>query len=200
MTFVLASQNVKKIRELNEILSDLGIKVISSSDAGFDEDIEETGETFEQNALIKARAVAKYTEMPTIADDSGLCVEALNDAPGIYSARYASEILNATDDDRMNKLLHEMIDKQNRNARFVCAIACVMHTGQEIVVTGECHGEITKEKHGDGGFGYDPIFYVPQFSKTFAEIDAKEKNQISHRGLALKKLCDELKKLNLEEK
>ena len=156
--------------------------------------LEETGDTFVKNALIKARAVAMVCDYPILADDSGICVEALGGAPGVRSARYAGD--NATDEDRINKLLTELGDNENRRAKFVTSVAFIMPDGTEITAEGEVKGTITKEPKGENGFGYDPIFLSDELGKTFAESSDEEKNSISHRGRALKNLYDKLKKMN----
>lgn len=195
MTFVLASNNKKKLKEMNDILSRDGYSVISMAEAGITSEPEENGTTFEENALIKARAAAKESGRPCIADDSGLEVDALDGAPGVYSARYCA----GSDMDRVMYLLKNMEGKSDREARFVSAVACVFPGGKEIVVRGECHGEILKELKGEGGFGYDPVFYVPAEGCTFAEMTQERKNMISHRANAMEKLRQELKTIRNEE-
>ena len=193
MEIVLASHNKKKIKELDVFLSDMlgGNRILTAGEVGID-DIEENGATFEENSLIKARAVWKAGRL-TIADDSGLCVNALNGAPGVYSARYAGE---PCDNDKNNeKLLNELSDKQDRSAYFVCTIACKLPSGEEFTVTGRSDGVILKEKQGDGGFGYDPLFYFPLLNKTFAELTPDEKHSVSHRGNALRLLKEKLKEI-----
>ena len=191
MRFILATKNKGKVKELKEIIK--GADIITMDEAGFHEDIEEGGKTFEENALIKARAVSSALGVPTIADDSGLEVFALSMRPGIYSARYAGE--NATDADRVAKLLSEMEGREDRRARFVCAAALCMPDGREIVCRGETNGNLLLAPQGTGGFGYDPIFVPEGFQKTFAEIPAEEKNKISHRRRAFDKLSETIKKL-----
>ncbi len=188
---IIASNNAGKIREFKELLSPFGFEVISMRDAGFDEEIVEDGETFEENAHIKARAVWEATKTPTIADDSGLEIDFLDGAPGVYSHRYAGE--NATDEDRNNKLLSELsgIPEEKRGAAFVCEICYIDEVGTEQYVRGECRGKIGYEPIGENGFGYDPLFMYGE--KSFAEISAEEKNKISHRADALRKLCSILK-------
>ena len=190
MQFVLASHNQKKLKELSAILSGLGIEVIPLPEDA--PEPEENGKTFEENARIKALAAHQYTGLPAIADDSGLAVDALSGAPGVYSARYCS----GSDADRNLFLLKNMehVDECERQARFVCAICCILADGQEIVVRGECEGEILTEQHGTGGFGYDPLFYVREYDCTFAELPAEVKNRISHRAHALEKLAAVLRK------
>ncbi|WP_213818922.1 XTP/dITP diphosphatase [Garciella nitratireducens] len=185
---IIASSNQHKIDEMKAILSSLEFQIESMKEAGVDIEIEETGKTFEENALIKARAIADLTGKIVLADDSGLEVDALDNAPGVYSARYAGEHGN----DRANneKLLEELKDVpfENRKARFCCAIAMVFPEQREIVVRGECEGRIATKYMGNNGFGYDPLFIIPELGKTFAQLKQKEKNQISHRARALEKL------------
>ncbi len=193
MEIVLASHNKKKICELESFLSDMlgGKKILTAGDVGVP-DIEENGETFEENALIKARAVWKSGRI-AIADDSGLCVNALDGRPGVYSARYAGE---PCDNDKNNeKLLSELQDKDDRTAFFICTIACKLPSGEEFTVSGVANGVILTEKMGDGGFGYDPLFYFPPLKKTFAELTPDEKHSVSHRGDALRLLKERLKEI-----
>ena len=183
MKLVLASQNKKKIKEMDEILSALGVEVCSQAEAGVNLDVEETGTTFEENSLLKARAVMEASGMPAIADDSGLCVTCLNDAPGVYSARYGGEGLD--DAGRYQLLLQNMRGQLDRSAKFVSVITCCFPNGDVITARGECPGTIAFAPMGEGGFGYDPVFFVPQLKKTFSQLTAEEKNAISHRGKAL---------------
>lgn len=185
MTFVLASNNEDKLKEMRAILSDLGFCVISQSEAGIDLEVEETGETFYENAYQKAEAAMKATGMPSIADDSGLIVAALNGAPGVRSKRYGGEGL--TDDDRIHLLLKNMVKEEHREAKFVSSIVCVFPNGDVISAEGACEGTILAEPRGQGGFGYDPIFLVSGTEKSMAELTPDEKNRVSHRGQALKK-------------
>lgn len=189
---VLASNNNHKLREISEMLKPLGYTVISQSQAGISLDVEETGTTFEENSLLKARAIYGVCKIAVIADDSGLEVSYLNNAPGVYSSRYAGE--GATDEERCAKLLRELegVPKKNRTARFVSVICYIDENGKENIVRGECEGYIGIEPHGKNGFGYDPIFMYGD--KTFAEISAEEKNSISHRANALKKFVELLEK------
>ena len=180
MQFVLASHNKKKLAELSAIVSSLGIEIIP---------LPEGAPEPEENALIKAKSAAEFTGLPALADDSGLCVDALDGAPGIYSARYCE----GTDEDRNAFLLKNMQDKENRACRFVCAIACVLADGETLTVRGECEGTLLRENHGAGGFGYDPLFYVEKYGCTFGELPAEVKNTISHRANALNKLKEALK-------
>lgn len=193
MRIVAATKNQGKIREIQAILGSLDVEVISQGDADIDVDIEETGTTFEQNALIKARAVAMMCDDIVLADDSGLCVDCLDGRPGVYSARYAGE--NADDQQRMQKLLDEVGAEKNRKARFVSVVAVILPDGREVTQHGEVEGEITYEPKGTNGFGYDPIFYCNDLKKTFAEASDEEKNQVSHRGRALEKLCVQLEQM-----
>ena len=186
MKFVLASHNKKKIAEMTAILGTLGVEVMALPEGA--PEPEENGASFEENAQIKARSAADFTGLPAIADDSGLCVDALDGAPGIYSARYCE----GTDHDRNTFLLKNMESKDNRACRFVCAIACVLPDGEMLTVRGECEGELLRELHGTGGFGYDPLFYVPAYGCTFGELPAQTKNEISHRGRALRALKEAL--------
>lgn len=193
MDFILATNNMKKLAEMQRILSPLGINVVTAKMLGITlEDVEEDGEIFEDNAKIKARAACKETGMPAIADDSGLCVDYLDGAPGVYSARFAGEHGN---DEKNNDLLLEKLNgvpMENRDAHYVCAICCTFPDGKEIVVRGECHGKIGFERDGHEGFGYDPLFLVD--GKSFGRYTAEEKDKISHRGNALRLLATELEK------
>ncbi|MCH5184891.1 MAG: XTP/dITP diphosphatase [Oscillospiraceae bacterium] len=191
MKIVAATRNNGKIKELQAILSDLDIEIVSQAEAGIDIEVEETGDTFEKNALIKAKSVSMLCDDPVIADDSGLCVEALGGAPGVYSARYAGE--NASDEEKNNKILAELGETKNRKAKFVCVTALVFPDGYEVTATGETYGSITYEPHGEKGFGYDPIFYSDDLKKTFADADDNEKNKVSHRARALQALYEKLK-------
>ncbi len=192
MDIIIATHNKNKVLEMEKALSSIiNGKVMTAEEAGFFDDVEENGSTFEENALIKARSV-KADGCISIADDSGLCCNALNGAPGIYSARYAGE---PTDNAKNNeKLLKELEKYSDRSAYFVCAIACVMPDGTEFTVRGEANGVIIDELKGNGGFGYDPLFFVPELNKTFAELTREEKHEISHRGNALRLLKEELSK------
>lgn len=193
MKFIIATNNQKKLKELERILNPLGINAVSAKDEGISlDDVEETGITFAENALLKAEAAFKKTGLPSVADDSGLCVDALDGRPGIHSARYAGE--NATDSDKNNKLLSELKDvpEKDRTAHFTCAICCILPDGEKIEVEGRCEGSIAFEPHGNGGFGYDPIFKYSD--KSYAELSSDEKDSISHRGKALRKLKTELEK------
>ncbi|MCI8539340.1 MAG: XTP/dITP diphosphatase [Oscillospiraceae bacterium] len=190
MKFVLASKNQKKLVELSEILAHLGVEVILQSDAGVDVDVEETGNTFEENSLLKAKAVMEASGLPAVADDSGLCVDALNGAPGVYSARYGGPELD--DEGRYRLLLENMRGQMPRTARFVSAITCCFPNGDVLTARGECQGTLAFAPQGEGGFGYDPVFFVPSLRKTFAQLSAEEKNAISHRGKALEAFKEQL--------
>ena len=183
MKLVLASKNEKKLKEMNEILSGMEVEVCLQADVGIDVDVEETGTTFEENSLLKAKAVMEASGLPAIADDSGLCVDALNGAPGVYSARYGGEGLD--DAGRYRLLLASMPAGQPRTAKFVSVITCCFPDGGVLTARGECPGTIAFAPMGEGGFGYDPVFFLPKLKKTFAQLSAEEKNAISHRGLAL---------------
>lgn len=194
MDFILATNNMKKLAEMQRILSPLGINVVTAKMLGKQlEDVEEDGKTFEDNAKLKARAACKEMNMPAIADDSGLCVDYLDGAPGIFSARFAGEHGN---DEKNNDLLLEKLDGvplEKRTAHYVCAICCTFPDGREIVVRGECNGVIGFERDGHEGFGYDPLFLVD--GKDFGRYTAEEKDKISHRGNALRLLTKELEKI-----
>lgn len=191
MRIIAATNNKGKVKEIKSIFGALGLEVSSLHDEGFDIEVEETGDTFEKNALIKARAVAMLTDDIVMADDSGLCIDALDGRPGVYSARYAGE--NATDADKINKVLEEMSDKSDRRANFMTAVAVVLPDGTELVTTGEVKGQILTEPVGENGFGYDPIFLSDELKKSFAQATDEEKNSVSHRGRALKAMYEKLK-------
>lgn len=197
MTFVAATGNAHKLVEIARILTPLGHTVISQQEAGVDCAPEETGKTFAENARIKAEAVRKAANLPTIADDSGLCVDVLQGAPGIYSARYAGE--NATDDDRITKLLGALdgIPQEKRDAQFVCAVCCLFPDGREVAVEGVCEGRISFAKDGADGFGYDPVFIEAATGKTFAALTSAEKDACSHRGKALRALAAALEQADI---
>ncbi len=192
MKMVLASKNAHKLVEMSAILSQLGVEVILESDAGVNVDVEETGTTFEENSLLKAKAVMEASGLPAIADDSGLCVTALGGGPGVYSARYGGEGL--TDKDRYELVLENLRGQLDRSAKFVSVITACFPNGDVLTARGECPGLITYSPRGEGGFGYDPVFLVPETKKTFAQMTAEEKNAISHRGVALRNFKTELEK------
>ena len=196
MKVVLASKNQHKLVEMRTILGQLGLEVVLESEAGVDVDVEETGTTFAENALLKAKAVCEASGMAAIADDSGLMVDALNGAPGVYSARYGGKDSDAA---RTAFLLENMaqVPEEQRTARFVSAIACALPDGSVVTAEGVCEGTILFETRGDNGFGYDPVFYVPSLGKTFAEADGAEKNAISHRGNAVQNFLIEWKEAGL---
>jgi len=189
---VLATRNAGKLLEIQEILEDCGISCRSLADFPELPPIAETGASFVENALIKARTVANRISCPTLADDSGLEVETLGGRPGVHSARFAGDA--ASDADNNARLLLELngVPPQQRQARFVCALALVMPGGAPLIVTGECAGQILEQGRGRGGFGYDPLFWLPELDKTFAELTPQQKSQRSHRGQALAKLKAEL--------
>lgn len=192
MKFIIATNNNKKLKELERILKPLGIDAVSAKDAGIVlDDVDETGTTFSENAYLKANSAFVKTGMPAVADDSGLCVDALDGRPGVFSARYGGE--NATDSEKNDRILSEMKDvpDDKRYAHFACAICCILHDGSKIEVEGICNGSIGYEPIGDGGFGYDPIFMCGE--KSYAQLSPEEKDAISHRGQALIKLQNELK-------
>ena len=188
--FVLATHNPGKLREMSDILSKFGIQVVSPADVGITVDVEETGTTFAENAMLKAKAICAASGLPAIADDSGLCVDALNGGPGVYSARYGGEELD--DRGRYMLLLNSMRGQTTRAAHFACAIACVFPNGDTLTAEGRCGGAIAFAPMGEGGFGYDPVFLVPEKGKTFGQLTAEEKSEISHRGKALKAFCEKL--------
>ncbi|MBR5244945.1 MAG: RdgB/HAM1 family non-canonical purine NTP pyrophosphatase [Clostridia bacterium] len=195
LEFVIATNNAHKLREMRAILDNEHRRVLSMKEAGIATDPEETGTTFEENALIKARAACAASGKPALADDSGIAVDALNGAPGIYSARYCE----GSDEDRLWFLLKNMetVPEGQRGAHYVAAIACVLPDGTEFVVRGTVFGSLLREPIGEGGFGYDPIFYVESEGATFAQIPAERKNAISHRANALKLLVRELEQRGL---
>ena len=191
-SIILASNNKDKVKEVKEILN--GYDIISMKEAGIDVDIEENGTTFEENALIKARAIMKLTGQITMADDSGLEIDYLNKAPGVYSARFMG---HDTSYDIKNKALIQKLEGvkgSDRSGRFVCAIAVCFPDGREIVKRGTMEGLIAEEIKGDNGFGYGPIVYLPEYGKTSGELAPEEKNKISHRGKALALIKEELDK------
>lgn len=197
MEIVIASRNKHKITELEALLSTYieGVKLLSLDDVGLFEDVEENGRNFEENAFIKARYAARSGKI-SIGDDSGLCVTALDGAPGIFSARYAGE--HGNDAANNAKLHDDLKDKTDKSAAFVCTIACVLPDGAEFSAVGKADGVITDKASGNGGFGYDPIFFLPELGKTFADLTAEEKNAISHRGRAVRafaaRLCEYIEK------
>ncbi|WP_394192670.1 XTP/dITP diphosphatase [Pseudoalteromonas atlantica] len=191
-TLVLATGNQGKVKELAQMLTPLDINVVPQSDFNVSS-VPETGTTFVENAIIKARHAAKVTGLPAIADDSGLEVDALNGAPGVYSARFAGD--NATDQDNIDKLLAELDQNPTRSARFWCVLVLMRHSDDPtpLICSASWEGQITQSQDGEGGFGYDPIFYVPELNCTSAQLTKEQKNAISHRGQALNALLAELK-------
>ncbi|MGN0266189.1 MAG: XTP/dITP diphosphatase [Lachnospiraceae bacterium] len=191
---IIASNNAGKIREIREIMEDYGKEIISQKEAGIDLDVEENGTTFEENALIKCRAIHKLTGAMVLADDSGLEIDYLNKEPGVYSARYLG---HDTPYEVKNQIILDRLKDakgQERSTRYVCAMAVIMPDGREFCALGTVEGLIAEKPSGNGGFGYDPIFFVPEYGKTMAELTPDEKNAISHRGRALRavrKLVDE---------
>ena len=188
MKVILASQNQHKLVELSTILSQLGFEIALESEYGLHVDVDETGTTFEENSLLKAEAVMKASGMPVLADDSGLMVDALDGAPGVYSARYGHK---SSDAERIAYLLENLKDvpAERRTAKFVCVITCLWPDGRRIVARGECPGQILFAPKGTGGFGYDPVFYLPELGMTYAELPSEQKNAISHRARALQEFC-----------
>ena len=188
MKFIIATNNKKKLVEMERILKPLGIEAVSAKDAGVVlDEVDETGTTFGENAFLKANAAYVKTGMPAVADDSGICVDALGGRPGIFSARYSPEDC-VTDEDRTAKILEELqgVPGEKRGAHYTCAICCILPDGSKIEIEETCEGKIGYEFIGDGGFGYDPIFYFGD--KTFAQISGEDKDKVSHRGKALRKL------------
>ena len=183
MKVVLASRNIGKITEFKTILAKYDIEVLSLSDIGFEKEIVEDGSTFMENALIKAKTIYDFIKLPVIADDSGLCCDALGGAPGIYSARY----IEGSDDDRILYLLKQMEDKSNRNAHFHCSIVFYMKDGEYKHFFGDCYGKIAYKPSGENGFGYDPIFLYEDKEISFGLLSREEKNKVSHRAIATKK-------------
>ena len=196
MEVLLASKNKNKIAEIKTLLSECvsDINLLSLDDINYNDEIEETGTTFEENAKIKAKVGADLGYI-CIADDSGLAVDALGGAPGVYSARYSG--YHADDETNNTKLLSELqgVPDEKRTARYVCVIACIFPDGKEIIVKDTCEGKILTEYRGNGGFGYDPLFFVDKFGKTFAELSMQEKNTESHRGKAMRRFCQEFSRV-----
>ena len=193
LTLVIATGNPGKTAEIRDMLKGFPIDIKNLDDFGPIPPVVEDGDTFDENAYKKASFVSKILGYPALADDSGLVVDALDGAPGVYSARYAGE--NASDQQRYTKLLDEMKGHTNRQAAFECVISLAVPTGAALTYEGRCEGLIAEEPSGDGGFGYDPVFYYPPLKKTFGELSRKEKSRISHRGKALGQLKDEFDKV-----
>ncbi len=201
MKVVLASKNPHKLVEISKITEKFDMELVLESDLGVDIDVEETGTTFEENSYIKAKAVMEATGLPALADDSGIAVDALNGEPGVYSARYGFD--DSLDDwGRLQLLLKnaEHIPDGQRQAKFVCVITLVTPDGKTIQARGEVHGELLRAPAGEGGFGYDPIFYYPPYGKTLAEVTAEEKNKVSHRAVALNIFYEKLKEAGYAHK
>lgn len=193
-TIVFATGNQGKMREIRKILGDMNVEILSMKEAGISADIVEDGKTFEENAIIKAKAIAEKTRHIVLADDSGLEIDYLNKEPGIYSARYMGE--DTSYEIKNRNLLERLagVEEEKRGARFVCAIAAVMPDGEVITTQGTIEGRIGYEPKGTNGFGYDPIFYVPEYGCSSAQLSEEEKNAVSHRGKALEAMKEELKK------
>jgi XTP/dITP diphosphohydrolase len=192
---VLATSNTNKLKEIKELLKDFPVVIKSLADFGPMPEAVEDGETFDDNAYKKAVHYAKVLGVPCLADDSGLVVDALDGRPGVYSARYAGP--EATDWKNCEKLLGEMAGKTNRAAHFVCVLSLATPAGPALTWEGRCDGEIIAERRGESGFGYDPVFYSPEFGKTFAEVSMAEKSTVSHRGRALAEFAAEFPKVQI---
>ncbi len=190
---VLATTNKGKLKEMRELLKDFPVEIKGLDDFGPIPEVIEDGETFDENAYKKASFTARILGYPALADDSGLCVDALDGAPGVYSARYAGE--GATDAQNVEKLLRVMDREENRRASFQCLISIAIPTGPALTYEGRCEGVLTREPVGDNGFGYDPLFYFPEFGKTFAQLNMEEKAKVSHRGKALAEVISEMDKI-----
>ena len=193
MTLVIATRNAGKAAEIRDLLEEFPVRIKNIGDFGPIPEVEEDGHTFDDNAYKKASFAARVLGIPALADDSGLVVDALGGAPGVYSARYAGQ--NATDEQRYRKLLTEMKGKTNRKAVFECVLSIAVPGGPALTYEGRCEGEIAEEPAGQNGFGYDPIFYYPALGKTFGQLTRDEKSHISHRGKALRELRDEFDKV-----
>ncbi len=191
---ILATNNKSKVKEISEMMSGSDITFESLADAGINVEVEETGTTFEENALLKAREICKLSGKPTISDDSGLEIDALDGAPGIYSSRFMGE--DTSYDIKNNALIEKLenIADPDRTARFRCCMALVLPDGREFVTEGAMEGIIAREPKGINGFGYDPILFIPEYNRTSAELSSEEKNNISHRGEALRKMIEVIKK------
>ncbi len=190
---VLATTNKGKTREIQELLQGFPIIIKNLADFGPIPEVIEDGKTFDDNAYKKASFTARVLGYPAMADDSGICVQALDGAPGVYSARYAGK--NATDADNVKKMLDDLKSHENRNAAFKCVISIAVPTGAALTYEGECKGVIIDKPIGDNGFGYDPLFFYPKLNKTFAQLTIEEKGRVSHRGLALKQIAAEMDKI-----
>jgi XTP/dITP diphosphohydrolase len=190
---VIATRNQGKTAEISALLEGFPVLIKNLDDFGPIPEVEEDGDTFEENAYKKASFTARILGIPALADDSGLMVDALDGAPGVHSARFAGP--DATDQDRCQKLLQAMQDRDDRGAGFACAISIAVPTGPALTYEGECRGVLTREPLGENGFGYDPIFYFPPLNKTFAQLTREEKSRVSHRGKALREVRDEFDKV-----
>lgn len=195
LIIVIATRNNNKTKEIKEYFKDSDIDFKDLNDFGPIPEVVEDGDTFEDNAYKKASFTARVLGFPAMADDSGLCVDALDGAPGVFSARFAGE--DATDKERTAKILEELDGNENRDAYFECVISLAVPTGPALTYEGKCEGKITDEPRGENGFGYDPVFFYPGFNKTFAEASIEEKSHVSHRGKALKELKNELDKVKV---
>ena len=193
LTLVIATRNPGKTREIKDLLKDFPLTIKNLDDFGPIPEVVEDGDTFDDNAYKKSSFTARILGLPALSDDSGLCVDALDGAPGVYSARYAGE--NATDQENCTKLLKELDGKKNRNASFKCVISIAVPTGAALTYEGSCDGVILESQRGSNGFGYDPVFFFPDFNQTFAQIPQEEKGRVSHRGKALKEFRDEFEKV-----
>ena len=193
MKLIIASNNEGKIKEYKEILELFGYDVISQKEAGIDIEIPETGTSYRENALLKAEGIYKLTKTAVLSDDSGLSIDFLNGGPGLYSARFKSEL---SQKEKNQYIIDEMKDTDNRKAKFVCSICFIFENGEKIEVQGICNGKISRKIEGERGFGYDPIFIPDGYDKTFSDIGQEEKNKISHRAIAIKELIEKLKSKN----
>lgn len=193
LTIVIATRNRNKTLEIRDLLKDFPILIKNLDDFGPIPEVVEDGETFDDNAYKKSSFTARILGVPALADDSGLCVEALHGAPGVHSARYAGE--NATDAENCKLLLTNLKGEKNRNAAFHCVISLAVPTGAALTYEGSCEGVIIDDPRGSNGFGYDPLFYFPAFGKTFAELSREEKSHVSHRGKALREFKEEFDKI-----
>ena len=198
MRLIFATGNQGKMKEIRMVLCDLGVEIVSMKEAGISVDIDENGETFEENALIKAREIAKYAEDAIVlADDSGLEIDYLNKEPGVHSSRFMGEDTSYEIKNQHILDLLKGVEEEKRSARFVCVISAVLPNGEEYVTRATIEGRIGHESRGENGFGYDPIFYVPEYDRTTAELTLEQKNQISHRGKALEEIKKILQQSNV---
>jgi XTP/dITP diphosphohydrolase len=193
LTLVIATRNKGKTLEIRDLLKDFPINILNLDDFGPIPEVEEDGEAFDDNAYKKSSFTARVLGFPALSDDSGLCVDALDGAPGVYSARYAGE--NASDEENCAKLLKSLEGEKNRKARFKCVISLAVPNGAALTYEAECEGVILEKPVGSNGFGYDPVFFYPEFNKTFAQISREEKSRVSHRGKALNELKQEFEKV-----